>query len=538
MSCLNRRQILSLTAVAGVGAAAALGGCSTVLEPLGGVSLRPAQDMEALAPVAPREFRAAWVATVANIDWPSRKGLSTAQQQSEMRAMLDRAVALRLNAIILQVRTSADALYASELEPWSEYLTGTQGQAPEPWYDPLALWISEAHARGLELHAWFNPFRARQSKAASPAASSHLSKTRPDWVKQYGDQLWIDPGEPAAADHSLAVFMDVLQRYDVDGIHIDDYFYPYPVTQGAQSDNPKAEVDFPDQPSWQRYLDAGGVLGRDDWRRSNVDALIERIYRGIRKTKPWVRFGISPFGLGRPELRPPEIRGFSQYHKLYADVERWVAQGWFDYLVPQLYWTIATKEQAFGPLLNYWHQQNTQNRHVWAGLFTSRVAAENVTPKPPTTWASQEIADQIALVRARAPDSGHVHFSMVALMGNRQGLGEQLQADLYAQSALVPATPWMSADRVGSFKVELTSRREGDYQLQLQAEPPNATHLRWVLWLRYGTRWALHTTGQTGLELLKRSPNGDLLNALVVSTLDRVGNESPRQGYRVMEPIL
>jgi uncharacterized lipoprotein YddW (UPF0748 family) len=538
MPFLNRRQMLSLSGVASAGAVAAFSGCSTVLEPLGGVSLRPEPDLAALAPVAPREFRAAWVATVANIDWPSRKGLSTAAQQLEMRAMLDRAVTSRLNAIILQVRTSADALYASELEPWSEYLSGIQGQAPDPFYDPLALWIAEAHARGLELHAWFNPFRARQSKAASPAASSHLSQTRPQWVKSYGDQLWIDPGEPGAGDHSLAVFMDVLQRYDVDGIHIDDYFYPYPVTQAGQGESPKTEVDFPDEPSWQRYQAAGGILSRDDWRRSNVDALVERIYRGIRQTKPWVRFGISPFGLGRPELRPPEIRGFSQYHKLYANVEHWVAEGWFDYLVPQLYWTIATKEQAFAPLLNYWHQQNTQNRHVWAGLFTSRVAAENATPNPPASWAPQEIVNQIALVRERAPGTGHVHFSMVALMGNRQGLGDQLQAGLYAQPALVPASPWLPANRLGSFGAELKSLREGGYQLQLHAETTGATALRWVIWLRYGTRWELHTAGQTELELLERSADGDLLNALVVSTLDRVGNEGLRQGYRVLENIL
>ncbi|OYU43978.1 MAG: hypothetical protein CFE44_15430, partial [Burkholderiales bacterium PBB4] len=224
-------------------------------------------DLTAYPPPAPREFRAAWVATVANIDWPSRKGLSTTLQHMEMRAMLDRAVALKLNAIILQVRPSADALYVSDLEPWSEYLSGVQGQAPSPLYDPLALWISEAHARGLELHAWFNPFRVRQGEAKSAAAANHLSQTRPQWVKTYGNQLWMDPGEPGAANHTVAVILDVLKRYDVDGIHMDDYFYPYPIPQG---DDPKTELDFPDQATWQRYLEAGGPLARAAWRRSNV----------------------------------------------------------------------------------------------------------------------------------------------------------------------------------------------------------------------------------------------------------------------------
>jgi len=280
----SRRQTL-LAAAGSALAASGLEACAS-LPPVWQV----APELDALAPAAPREFRAAWVATVANIDWPSRKGLSSAEQQAQIRAIVDRAAELGLNALILQVRTSADAFYPSALEPWSEYLTGTQGQAPEPFYDPLALWIELAHARGMELHAWFNPFRARQSAARSAPHASHVSQSQPSWVKTYGDQLWMDPGEPAAAAHTLAVFQDVLQRYDVDGIHIDDYFYPYPVTENAQS---KTEIDFPDQPAWQRYLDGGGTLERADWRRDNVNRLVERIYTMIRSTKPWVQFGIS-----------------------------------------------------------------------------------------------------------------------------------------------------------------------------------------------------------------------------------------------------
>lgn len=524
MAIFNRRDALTVGAVAAAAPLAMLNACSTALpqaEPL----LRDAPALAEAAPAAPREFRAAWVATVANIDWPSRKGLTSAQQQAEMHAMLDHAAALGLNAIILQVRTSADALYASALEPWSEYLTGTQGQAPEPPYDPLALWIAEAHRRGLELHAWFNPFRARQSKSQSRPSSQHVSVAHPEWVKTYGDQLWIDPGEPAAADHTLAVFADVLQRYDVDGIHIDDYFYPYPITQG---DNPKMEVDFPDQPAWQRYLDAGGTLVRDDWRRNNVDALIERIYRSIGQTKPWVRFGISPFGLGRPELRPQDIRGFSQYHKLYADVERWLQEGWLDYLVPQLYWAIDTREQAFGVLLDYWHSQNVRNRHVWAGMFTSRIAAtEDGSPK---AWSPGEIINQVALVRDRAPESGHVHFSMVALHTNRQGVSDKLQMLSYQNPAVVPATPWLSAEPLGPVQVRLVALSPGHAQLSLLSTAIG--WMRWIVWLRYGATWKLMVVSQDKVPLAMHA-DGEMLNALVVSGLDRVGNESPRRGYRV-----
>lgn len=484
-------------------------------------------------PPAPREFRAAWVATVANIDWPSRKGLSSIAQQQEMRVLLDRAVVLKLNAIILQVRPSADAIYPSELEPWSEYLTGVQGQAPVPFYDPLALWISEAHARGLELHAWFNPFRARLGEGKSPPAPLHVSQSRPQWVKAYGNQLWMDPGEPAAAAHSLAVVLDVLKRYDVDGIHLDDYFYPYPVPQG---DDAKTELDFPDQNTWQRYVDGGGLLARDDWRRSNVDALVQRLNTSIHQVKPWVRFGISPFGIGRPDLRPAGIQGFSQYHKLYADVERWLQSGWLDYLVPQLYWPLEQKEQAFEPLLDYWHRQNTQGRHVWAGLFTSRVLAAP-TPGvvvPKASWLPEEITRQIATVRKRAPGTGHAHFSMVALVQNRQGLADALQADTYASPALVPASPWLEND-VPLKPTATATPLLGPYgPMRIQVEPAatGKVPVCWAVWLRYGTQWVFRIS-RTPAFTVSAQRNGDklggaTLSGVVVSAIDRVGNESPR----------
>ncbi|MDN3919457.1 glycoside hydrolase family 10 protein [Roseateles violae] len=506
---LSRRTLLA--------APLALSACAE--RPLFGPSLKPAPELAALAPAAPREFRAAWVATVANIDWPSKKGLSTAEQQAEMHAMLDRAVELKLNAIIFQVRTSADALYDSKLEPWSEYLSGSQGQAPEPFYDPLALWIAEAHKRGLELHAWFNPFRARQSGARSALAATHLGKTRPDWVKSYGDQLWLDPGEPGAAEHSLAVFKDVLQRYDVDGIHIDDYFYPYAVNDPAT----KQEIDFPDEPSWQRYLKSGGTLGRADWRRQNVDTLIVRIYKMVAATKPQVRFGISPFGIGKPALRPAGIAGFSQYDKLYADVERWLAEGWLDYLVPQLYWPRAQQAQAFGPLLDYWHGQNARARHVWPGLYTSRI-----TDKP-ESWPVDEITGQIALQRQRAPangtGAGHVHFSMIALQQNRRGLVDALKAGTYTDAALVPATPWLAA--AGSVppaapQPGLARQSNGQWQLSLAA----GSGQRCACWLRYGERWEF----RAGSELLLSAQG---LDAIVVSAIDRLGIEGPRVAYRL-----
>jgi len=485
----------------------ALGACADLS--LNGPRLTPAPDLADKAPASLREFRGAWVATVANIDWPSKRGLSTAEQQAEARAMLDVAAALKLNALIFQVRTGADALYDSKLEPWSEYLTGTQGQAPEPFYDPLAFWVAEAHARGIELHAWLNPFRARQSAAKSAEAPTHVSKTHPEWVKAYGDQLWIDPGEPAAADHTLAVVRDLIARYDLDAIHIDDYFYPYPVTDPAT----KQEIDFPDEPSWQRYLQSGGTLLRADWRRSNVDQLIARMYEASRELKPWLRFGISPFGLPKPALRPEGISGFSQYDKLYADVEHWMAQGWLDYLVPQLYWKREQKAQAFGPLLQTWGQHNPRARHIFAGMFTSKVTTQG------DSWPAEEILGQIELQRELAPaNSGHVHFSMIALQQNRRGLADALKAGPYAQAALVPATPWRGEAPMDAPKLSVS--KLGATRLRLSFDGDCA------VWLQRGEAWELRHGA-----VIEAEAAG--LTAVAAARLSRSGLEGPRAAWRL-----
>jgi uncharacterized lipoprotein YddW (UPF0748 family) len=479
-------------------------------------------------PPAPREFRAAWVSTVANIDWPSRSNLPVARQQAEAIAILDRAQALNLNAIVLQVRPSADAIYPSDLEPWSEFLTGQQGRAPQPMYDPLAFWISEAHARGLELHAWFNPYRARHPTAKSPLAASHVANTLPDVVKPYGRSLWMDPGEAAAARHTQAVILDVVRRYDIDGVHIDDYFYPYPVDAGL-GDAPeadtgsrsRAQLEFPDQPAWQHYLLGGGELTRADWRRQNVNLLIESLHQRIHREKSWVRFGISPFGIGRPDLRPPGIAGFSQYDLLYADVELWLANGWLDYLAPQLYWPLAQKAQAFDVLLDYWLAQNPHGRHIWPGLFTSRIdnSARSLLP--------EEIVGQVALTRTRAGVNGHVHFSFVALMENRKGIGDQLMADTYQSAALVPATPWLGSQV--PVAPSLLVRRAGRGHSVSLKTLPGTLPKRYAIWTRYGLEWRFATVpAPLTVWLVEDDPVKGPASAIVVSAVDRLGNESAR----------
>jgi uncharacterized lipoprotein YddW (UPF0748 family) len=379
----------------------------------------------ALNPPIQREFRGVWIATVANIDWPSSNALTVADQKAELIRLLDRAAALRLNAVLFQVRPGCDALYESSLEPWSEFLTGTMGRAPFPRYDPLKLAVAEAHARGLELHAWFNPYRARHKSAASPVSPDHISRTKPALVKTYGRELWLDPGEPAVQEHSLNVVMDVVKRYDVDGIHFDDYFYPYRVTERGK------EVDFPDQESWERIGSKSG-LSRSDWRRDNVNRFVKRVYNSIKAAKPHVKFGVSPFGIWRPGY-PPQIKGLDAYEQLYADSRKWIREGWLDYFAPQLYWPVDSPGQSFPALLKWWTAENQSKRHIWPGLNTYN------TP----IWKPGEIASQIRLCRDAPGADGHTHWNGTSILRNTEP-ARSLQNTLYAEPALVPEMPWLS----------------------------------------------------------------------------------------------
>ena len=522
-------------ALAGVAGAMALGGlltsCTTVKpgSPVAGAPVSvPVTGTTIEPPAAPREFRAAWVSTVANIDWPTKQNLSAAQQQAEAIAILDRAKAMNMNAIVLQVRPSADAIYPSTLEPWTEYLNGAQGAAPKPWYDPLKFWVTEAHARGLELHAWFNPYRARHATAKSPNVASHISRSNPAAVKTYGKFLWMDPAEESASKQTLDVILDVVRRYDIDGVHLDDYFYPYPIEAPGQTGAeaaaldgaaPKAELDFPDQPAWDRYVRGGGKLDRAHWRRDNVNRLIKDIYAGVHREKSWVRFGISPFGISRPDRRPPTISGFSQYDKLYADAELWLESGWVDYFVPQLYWPISQTPQAYDTLLDYWLAQNPKGRHVWPGRFTSRIGAAT------RSYAPAEVLKQIQVTRARPAANGHVHFSMAALMENREGIADQLKAVHYGVPALVPATPWLGNMALGAPTVRAT-RAAGGVRLTMSSAKAAA---QFAIWSRHGDQWkfAVAPGSSTDFTVADDAKLGPA-SAVFVSAVDRLGNEGKR----------
>ena len=460
---------------------------------------RPA---EVAAPEPPREFRGAWITEVAsNPDWPSRPGLTVAEQKAELIWLLDRAVELKLNAVIFQVRPACDALYASGIEPWSESLTGVQGWAPEPFYDPLAFAIAEAHKRGLELHAWFNPFRARTATAKSAPAPNHVSRTHPEFVRRYGDQLWLDPGDPAAREYVQRLVMDVVRRYDVDGVQFDDYFYPY---------FSKEAGDFPDYATWQKYGAHSG-LPRDEWRRQNINQFVHSIYQSIKAAKPWVKFGISPFGIWRPGY-PKQIKGLDAYAGIYADSRLWLASGWVDYFAPQLYWPVDDPPHSFPVLLGWWAQQNVEGRDLFAGLNTAGVG-EN--------FSADEIARQIQILRAQPGVSGEIFYHLKSLVDDRR-LNNLVRAQ-NTQDALVPPMPWLEAAPPGRPGISAAIFARTNLTVRWQA-PTNAILKLWVLQY-FGTNKVWKTqifpANQRGCVFSRSMPD-----VISVSVVDRFGNIS------------
>ena len=374
-----------------------------------------------------REFRAAWVTSVWNRDWPTNPTAAPSQQQTDFLTLLDHLQRCNFNALILQIRPEGDALYQSSLEPWSHWLTGTQGRAPNPLYDPLAFAIAECRKRNLEVHAWFNPYRARTSRSTVNAAP-HLAVTNPNAVYVWGNQLWMDPGLKVVQDRTYAVIMDIVQRYDVDGIHLDDYFYPYPI----------AGQTFPDQATYQAYRNGGGTLSLGDWRRENVNQLIQRLRSGIRAAKPHVKFGISPFGIYRPG-QPPQIQGLDAYAQLYADALKWLQQGWVDYLAPQLYWRIDPPAQSYPVLLDWWAANNPQQRHIYVG--------NNLAQLDGKAWELAEIERQIAITRQHPSPAvlGNIFYSASTLSSNREGVRDRFQTVTYTSPSLAPVIPWLAA---------------------------------------------------------------------------------------------
>jgi uncharacterized lipoprotein YddW (UPF0748 family) len=505
-------------------------------------------------PRAAREFRGVWVATVENIDWPSKPGLPVEKQKHEFVAILDKCVELNINAVIFQIRTQGDALYDSKIEPWSEFLTGKMGKPPEPYYDPLKFAIEEAHKRGLQLHAWFNPYRARVPGSKGEAAPTHPSVTHANSVRKYGKYQWFDPGDPASEDEFIAVLTDVVKRYDVDGVHIDDYFYPY-----EEKDENNKTIPFPDDETYKKAVASGVQLDRADWRRQNVNHLVERMYEEVKKEKPWVLVGISPFGIWRPG-HPKGVTGLDQYATLYADVRKWEQEGWLDYLTPQIYWQIESKGQPYAKLLGWWAEQNVKQRHLWPGNFTSKIGVkpkieeptkdkkggkdkkdEEKKEKPAPPWTADDIIRQIEATRATPGATGNVQFSMKALMRNSGGIADKLKKGPYAEPALVPESPWLGHETPG--KPEISAKRtdsgvavemrmptgaeSGDPRATTALRDPRTSKAPWLWLVRVLTNKGWKTTILPGSmnEQVVALPNDLDARAVLVSGVSRLGRE-------------
>lgn len=472
------------------------------------------------AQLAPkREMRAVWIATVGNIDWPSRKGLSSGQQKQELINLLDGMAKDGINAVFFQVRPAADAFYASNYEPWSEYITGQQGRPPEPYYDPLQFAIEESHKRGMELHAWFNPYRAVMNNRTTNLSPMHITRRQPQWFLNYGDQKLFDPGLPEVRDYFTQIIRDVVKRYDIDAVHFDDYFYPYRIPG----------KEFPDYNSYRTY---GRNMNKDDWRRANVDTLVHMVSIAIKAEKPWVKFGISPFGVWRNRDRDQEGSdtrgGMTNYDDLYADVIKWSRNGWIDYATPQLYWEFAHRLVGYGVLVNWWAAHG-YGRHVYPGLAIYKVG-ESATWRDPS-----EIVNQIKANRSLSTIQGSVLYRAKYLDINPMGVRDSLRNHYFKYPALLPTMPWIDNKPPEAPYFIDAFERPGGLELHWSDNDTSGQTVRYVIY-RFDEKEAVNLNDPSKIvAMVPQMPDPVWLDpkyvhgdhyVYFVTALDRLQNES------------
>lgn len=390
------------------------------------------------------EMRGVWVATVANIDWPSNPNLSTKAQKSEIIKILDNCEALKLNAIFLQVRSCGDALYKSSTEPWSKFLTGKQGIPPTPYYDPLHYWIEEAHKRGIELHAWINPYRVSMERDDKLFAN-HVANRHRNWVIEYGGKRYLNPGEPEVVNYIKYIVNELITKYQIDGIHLDDYFYPYPINGES----------FDDEWSFKRY--GFNYQNIDDWRRDNVNIVVESIHKTIKLANKGVKFGISPFGIWRNnsmDLMGSDTEGaITNYDDLYADVLEWIKNGWLDYIAPQLYWDLNHKKANYATLLQWW-RENSGKTPLFIGESLYKINAKD------KNWSDKnEMKKHIELCRSTSGNSGNIFFSVNHFNRDLHDFQSDITDSLYLFTAIPPY--FHKGDLPNSTVVKIKKKRKG-----------------------------------------------------------------------------
>ena len=468
------------------------------------------------SPYPKREFRGAWIQAVNG----QFRGIPTEKLKQTLIDQLNSLQGAGINAIIFQVRPEADALYASQLEPWSRFLTGVQGQAPSPYWDPMQFMIDECHKRGMEFHAWINPYRVKTS-LKSELSANHLYNIHPEWFVTYNNQLFFDPALPESRRHICMVVADIVSRYDVDAIHMDDYFYPYPAKG----------MDFPDDASFARY--GGGFTNRADWRRSNVNILIQKIHETIRGLKPWVKFGISPFGIYRNEKNDPlgsKTNGLQNYDDLYADVLLWARNGWVDYNIPQIYWQIGHPAADYETLVKWW-AKNTENRPLFIGQSVMNTI-QNADPKNPSM---NQLPRKMALERAYQTIGGSCQWPASAVVENAGKYRDALVQEYHKYPALVPVFDFMDDKAPGKVRKVKKVWTEDGYMLFWT--PPKAKDemdraVQYVVY-RFGDKEKVNIDDASHIVAVTRNnfyklPYKDGKNKYryVVTALDRLHNES------------
>jgi uncharacterized lipoprotein YddW (UPF0748 family) len=373
------------------------------------------------------EFRGVWIATVDNIDWPAKGNFNADSQKAAFIKLLTMHQRNGINAVVVQVRPATDAFYPSPYEPWSQWLTGKQGQPPLPYYDPLQFMIDEAHKRGMAFHAWCNPYRAEFKIGESPLAATHITRLHPEWFLTYGDKRYFDPGNKQAQQHVVNVIRDLVSRYAVDAIHFDDYFYPYRI----------AGKEFPDNTSFAKY---GNGMNKDNWRRSNVDSIIVMLSTAIKDENKNCQFGISPFSVWRNNDKDPQgsntRAGQTNYDDLYADILLWLKKGWIDYVAPQLYLEIGHDKIAYEVILDWWNR-HSYGKHCYIGLGIYRNGSN-------AAWKdSTQLPRQIQLLRKQPNVQGMIFFSSKSFESNPNGWNDSLRMNYFKEPAAVPAMDWI-----------------------------------------------------------------------------------------------
>ena len=470
-----------------------------------------------------REFRGAWIQCV-NYQF---MGLGTAEMQRTLTYQLNELQKCGINAILFQVRPEFDALYASSFEPWSRYLTGQQGTPPSPYWDPLQWMIAQCHARGMELHAWINPYRAK-TKGTKELAATHDYRKHPERYFWYGEQLIMDPGMPENRDYICNVVTDILLRYDVDGIHIDDYFYPYPI-KGK---------DFPDDASFARF--GGGFSNKGDWRRSNVNVLIKKLHETIREIKPWVKFGISPFGIYRNESSDPlgsKTKGLQNYDDLYADVLLWAREGWIDYNIPQIYWHIGHPVADYETLVKWW-ARNTENRPLFIGQSVMNTV-QNADPKNPSI---NQLPRKMALQRAYQTIGGSCQWPASAVVENAGKYRDALIAEYHKYPALPPVFDFMDNEAPAKVRKMKPVWTEDGYILFWTAPKYKEEMNRAVQYVvyRFNDKEKVNIDDPSHIVAITRDnfyklpyEDGKTKYRYVVTALDRLHNESKSVGKKI-----